>query len=78
MNCVRIAQPFFYLMKFQKLKVTTGVNSTDQTPDYNVCNSLKNLWIKSVWSGDGELTPRCTQSLHEFAGVSPQQKLADN
>lgn len=47
MSCVRNHQPFFYLAQIQKLKLAEIFQLDELGPDYDVCKTLKNLWIRS-------------------------------
>ena len=54
---------FFYLKQFQKVSCLSLSESRKNEPDYNVQNSLKNLWIRLVSLVRDKLNHSCTQFL---------------
>ena len=47
MNCMRIGQPFFYLMQIQKVTRAASSRTLRKHVDYDVQNPFENLWITS-------------------------------
>jgi hypothetical protein len=72
MNCVRIRQPFFYPMQIQKLNRRPDFAASRWGPDYNVKNSLKNLWIKWGCLEGAGVTHRRPHLLPPFSNVCSQ------
>lgn len=72
MSYVRIHQPFFYLTQIQTLKVEELFQNREYGPDYNVCKSLKNLWIRFVQISPGRSIHARTHSTSRFPRACTQ------